>query len=137
MGIEAIARRTEAQGKLGLTTVDLVGLLIFQFSDAPNFQRPCRAQRINAEIEEVVKTSDLAEFVEGNVRFAQPDISGQNTLMVVVYVQRQGGVDLSIEEIRDRLTGAIQAHILREDFNVTPLVSVMVLETPDFGGNLR
>ncbi|NMG58903.1 DUF389 domain-containing protein [Geitlerinema sp. P-1104] len=122
---------------LGLTTVGLVALLILQFSDAPNFQRPSQAQRINADIKEVVANSNLAEFVEGNVRFAQPNISDQNTLLVVVYVQSQEGVDLSTEEIRDRLTGAIQAHILQEDFNVIPLVSVTVLETPDFLENSR
>ncbi|WP_159790757.1 DUF389 domain-containing protein [Sodalinema gerasimenkoae] len=122
---------------LGLTTVGLVALLMLQFSDAPNFQRPSRAQRINADIKEVVANSNLAEFVEGNVRFAQPNISDQNTLLVVVYVQSQEGVDLSTEEIRRRLTQAIQAHILQEDFNVTPLVSVTVLETPDFLENSR
>ncbi|MCT7969636.1 TIGR00341 family protein [Laspinema sp. D1] len=122
---------------MGLTTAGLVALLMWQFSDSPNFQRPSRAQRINAEIKEVVESSDLADLVEGNVRFTRPNISGQNTLLAVVYVQRQEGVDLSTEEIRSRLTQEIQTHILQEDFEVTPLVSVTVLETPEFLGDLR
>jgi uncharacterized membrane protein len=71
------------------------------------------------------------------VRFTLPNISGQNTLLAEVYVQRESGVDVSTEEIRSRLTKEIQAHILREDFNVTPLVSVTVLETPEFLGDSR
>jgi uncharacterized hydrophobic protein (TIGR00271 family) len=122
---------------MGVTTVGLVALMIWQLSDSPNLQRPSRAQRINAEINKVVETSDLAEWVEGNVRFPRPLISGQNTLLVLVYVQRQEGVDLSTEEIRRRLTREIQTHILREDFDVTPLVSVTVLETPEFLGDSR
>jgi uncharacterized hydrophobic protein (TIGR00271 family) len=122
---------------MGVTTVGLVALLMWQFSDSPNLQRPSRAQRINAEINKVVENSELAELVEGNVRFTLPNISGQNTLLAEVYVQRESGVDVSTEEIRSRLTKEIQAHILREDFNVTPLVSVTVLETPEFLGDSR
>jgi uncharacterized membrane protein len=122
---------------MGVTTVGLVALLMWQFSDSPNLQRPSRAQRINAEINKVVENSELAELVEGNVRFTRPNISGQNTLLAVVYVQRQSGVNVSTEEIRSRLTREIQAHILQEDFNVTPLVSVTVLETPEFLGDSR
>lgn len=122
---------------MGVTTVGLMALLILQFSESPDFQRSSGVQRINAEIKQVVENSELAELVEGNVRFPRPSISGQNTLLAVVYVQRQEGVDVSTEEIRSRLTQEIQAHILREDFNVTPLVLVTVLETPEFLGDSR
>jgi uncharacterized membrane protein len=45
-------------------------------------------------------------------------------------VQRQPQVTASSEEIRDRLTQAIQTQLLKQDFKVTPLVDVNVLETP-------
>ncbi len=121
---------------LGVTLAGLAALLIWQFSDSPNFQRSSRSQRINAELKEVVENSSLVELVEGNVRFTRPHISGQNTLLAEVYVQRQAGVTVPTEEIRTRLTQQIQAHILQEGFNVTPLVSVTVLETPEVLDNL-
>jgi uncharacterized membrane protein len=68
--------------------------------------------------------------VEANVRFTSANIKGQNTLLGVVYVQRQAGVTQSAEEIRDRLTRAIQTHLLEQGFNVTPLIDVSVLEAP-------
>lgn len=57
-------------------------------------------------------------------------IVGHNTLLSVIYVQRQPQVTASDEEIRLRLTQAIPTQLLKQDFNVTPLVSVNVLEAP-------
>ncbi|HEY9661138.1 MAG TPA: hypothetical protein V6C65_22020 [Allocoleopsis sp.] len=50
------------------------------------------------------------------------NIQGQNTLLCVVYVQRQPEATRSTEQIRADLTQAIQAHLLAQGFNV--------LETP-------
>ncbi|MHC5937335.1 hypothetical protein [Nostoc sp.] len=61
------------------------------------------------------------------MRFTRSNIEGQDTLLSVVYVQRQPGVTASSEEIRDRLTQSIQAQLLKQDFNVTPLVDVNLL----------
>lgn len=116
---------------LGLTIVALVGLLSWQFSTSPDLQRPTRAQRANAEIQDVVNQSGLAKLVEANVRFTGSDIPSQNTLLGVIYVQREAGVTASAEEIRTRLTRQIQNHLLDEGFNVTPLIDVSVLETPN------
>ncbi|MGB5961162.1 MAG: DUF389 domain-containing protein [Coleofasciculaceae cyanobacterium] len=115
---------------LGATILALVGLLTWQFSTAPGLQRTSLSQRANTEIQTVVKNSNLVQLVEADVRFPSPDIEGQNTLLGTVYVQRKAGVSQSTPQIRDRLTKDIQTRLLQQDFNVTPLISVSVLEAP-------
>ena len=115
---------------VGLSAIVLAGLMLWQFSDAPNLQRSSRAQRANAEVQQVVQQSNLAKLVESNVRFTRADISGQETLLCVVYVQRQPSITRSAEQIRADLTQSIQTRLLQQGFNVTPLVEVTVLETP-------
>lgn len=115
---------------LVITAIALAGLLTWQFSNSPNLQRSSRAQRANAQVQKAVEQVGLAKLVESNVRFTRSNIGDQDTLLSVVYVQRQPGVTASSEEIRDRLTQSIQAQLLKQDFNVTPLVDVNVLETP-------
>lgn len=115
---------------LAVTVMVLAGLLVWQFSSLPNLQRSSLAQRANSEIQNVVNSSGVAQVVETNVRFTRPDITGQNTLLGTVYVQRQAGVSESAEEIRMRLTRDIQAQLLEQDYNVTPLIDVSVLEPP-------
>lgn len=58
-------------------------------------------------------------------------MQGQNTLLGVVYVQRQPGITASSEEISNTLTRAIQTRLLAQGFNFTPLVDVNVLEAPN------
>lgn len=115
---------------LGVTILALVGLLTWQFSTAPGLQRTSLSQRANTEIQTVVKNSNLVQLVEADVRFPSPNIEGQNTLLGTVYVQRKAGVSQSTQQIRDRLTKDIQTRLLQQDFNVTPLISVSVLEAP-------
>ncbi len=115
---------------LAITVMALAGLLNWQFSHSPNLQRSSLAQRANAQVQKTVEQVGLAKLVESNVRFTRSNIEGQDTLLSVVYVQRQPGVTASSEEIRLRLTKSIQTQLLKQDFNVTPLVDVNVLETP-------
>uniref|UniRef100_A0A0C1R8M5 TIGR00341 family protein n=1 Tax=Tolypothrix bouteillei VB521301 TaxID=1479485 RepID=A0A0C1R8M5_9CYAN len=115
---------------LACTAILLSGLLTWQFTNSPNLQRSSLAQRANAEIQEVVSQNPLADLVEANVRFTRTNIKGQNTLLSVVYVQRRPGVTASSVEIRSRLTQAIQTRLLQQNFNITPLVDVSVLESP-------
>jgi hypothetical protein len=94
----------------------VAALLAWQFSDPPDLQRATRAQPAAAEVQDVVDRSGLARLVEANVRFTRADIRGQNTLLVLVYVQPGGGEgggsaspdaiprDLS-RSIRSRLSG--------------------------------
>ncbi|MBD2299850.1 TIGR00341 family protein [Nostoc sp. FACHB-87] len=115
---------------LVITVITLAGLLTWQFINSPNLQRSSLAQRANAQVQKTVKQVGLAKLVEANVRFIRSDITGQDTLLSVIYVQRQPQVTTSNQEISDRLTQAIQTQLLNQDFNVTPLVSVNVLELP-------
>jgi uncharacterized membrane protein len=115
---------------LAVTIVALAGLLTWQFSTSPELQRGSINQRAAEQIQKVVNDSGLAELVETNVRFTGSDIKGQNTLLGIVYVQRQAGVNQSSEEIRTRITRNIQAQLLNQGFNVTPLIDVSVLEAP-------
>ena len=115
---------------LVITVIALAGLLTWQFSNSPNLQRSSLAQRANAQVQKTVEQVGLAKLVESNVRFTRSNIQGQDTLLSVVYVQRQPGVTASNEEIRLRLTQSIQTQLLKQDLNVTPLVDINVLETP-------
>ena len=89
-----------------------------------------KGARAAAEIRKVVDESGLADLVEANARFTRAQIPGQNTLLGVVYVQRREGVSETTEEIKDELTREIQTRLLDQGFNITPLISVNVLEAP-------
>ncbi|MGV0028707.1 TIGR00341 family protein [Phormidesmis priestleyi] len=115
---------------LGVSALSLAALLTWQFSNSPRLERSSRAQRANAEVQTAVEQVGLAKLVEANVRFTRADITDQNTLLAQVYVQRQAGSSVPAQQIRDRLTQAIQARLLNQGFNVTPLVDVTVLDTP-------
>lgn len=113
-----------------ITAIALVGLLAWQFLNPPQLQRSSLAYRANAEVQSVIQQNDSVQLVESSVRFTRPDVSGQNTLLSEVYVQRKSGITTSIEEIRTQLSETIQERLQEQDFNVTPLVTVTVLEPP-------
>lgn len=115
---------------LGVTIAALVALLTWQFVNPPNLERSSQAQQATTEIQEVLQDSSLINLVEANVRFTRSNIPNQDTLLCVIYVQRQPDVSLSDEELSDRITQQIQSQLL-QNFNVTPLVEVTVLEAPD------
>lgn len=115
---------------LTVTVVAIAGLLTWQFSTLPNLQRSSLTQRATANIKTVVDESGLATLVEANVRFTRPDIQGQNTLLATVYVQQQS-TSQSTQAIQSQLTQNIQTHLLNQEFNVTPLVNVTVLQAPE------
>ena len=115
---------------LGFTVAVLAGLLGWQFAQPPSLQSSTLAQRANAQIQEVVNQSPLVDLVEANARFTRSNIEGQDTLLSVVYVQRQEGVTASAQEISAQLTKEIQTRLQKQDLNVTPLVDVNLLEAP-------
>ncbi|WP_035985075.1 DUF389 domain-containing protein [Leptolyngbya sp. KIOST-1] len=115
---------------LGASAIALVALLTWQLSDSPNLQRSSRAQRANAEVQTVVERFPEVELVESTVRFTRSDIADQNTLLSEIYVQRQPNADDAEATIQAALTEAIQAHLLDQGFDVTPLVQVTVLDAP-------
>jgi uncharacterized membrane protein len=79
-------------------------LLIWQFSNSPHLERASLTQRANAEIHQTIDREPSAQLIESNVRFTRSDISGQNTLLTVLYVQRSPDASESDAAMRDRLT---------------------------------
>jgi uncharacterized hydrophobic protein (TIGR00341 family) len=115
---------------LSVSLASLAAILLWQFWNSPQFERSSRAQRANAEVQQIIGQADFVQLVEANVRFTRAEIASQNTLLAEVYVQRQADSSLTDQQIRDRLIQAIQTRLLAQGFNVTPLVSVTVLNPP-------
>lgn len=116
---------------LGIVSIILALLLIGQLWQEPYLQRTTLEQRTATEIQQVVQESDLAQLVQSNVQFTPTKLQDKNTLLTVVYVQRNPEVTASTEAIQTQLTQAIQTHLLQQEFNATPLVQVNVLELPE------
>jgi uncharacterized hydrophobic protein (TIGR00271 family) len=119
---------------LGCTVAILASLLTWQFVNSPNLQRSSLAQRANAIIQQEVNDNALVDLVEADARFTGANVKSQNTLLSTVYVQRRSGVTEPSEEIRSRLTQAIQTRLQQQNFNATPLVDVSVLDPPPGNG---
>jgi uncharacterized membrane protein len=113
---------------LGVSSLVAAGLIWFQFSTTPDLQRTTRAQRAVSEAEQVVDESELASFVSAQFRFTEPTASPGEILLGDLYVQRQAGVLLPDEQIEEELVRQIQQRLLDQGFNVTPLLSISVLE---------
>lgn len=111
-----------------LTALGLAGLIAWQFSKQPDLQRSSRSRRIAEDVKAVVERSQLANLVEANVRFTRADIEGQHSLLIVAYVQRSKRTTESDETIKRRLTRQIAEKVRAEGYNVTPLISLTVLE---------
>ncbi len=114
---------------LAATAAALAGLLAWQFADRPDFQRSTREQRAVAAVREAVNGSGEARLVEANVRFTRADIPGQNTLLVVAYVQPATGPRAADrpDDLRVRLERRTAERLRAEGFNATPLVVVTVV----------
>lgn len=116
---------------LAVSAATLAALVAWQFSDSPNLRRSSLAQRATAAVEQAIGGEDVADLVEANVRFTRPQISGQETLLAVLFVQRRLDVDLSAEAIRDRLTRSIRRRLAERGFEVTSLIDISVLDPPE------
>lgn len=118
---------------LGVSSLAIALLLSVQFlfTKSPDFVRSSRTQRAVAVIKEVVEGDPYVSLVESEVRFTRASVPDQNTLLSTVYVQPRKRQSISKSSTSQRLTQEIQNRLLEEGFNVTPLVSVTVLEPPD------
>ncbi|MEA5451249.1 DUF389 domain-containing protein [Leptolyngbya sp. CCNP1308] len=116
---------------LGASAIAIAALLTWQLTNPPSLQRSSRAQRANAEVQTVIEQFPQVKLVESTARFTRSDIAGQTTLLSEIYVQRQPGSDAADAAIQAELTQAIQTHLLDQGFNITPLVSINVLEAPN------
>lgn len=114
---------------LTVSVMALAGLLFWQFTGSPDLFQSTREQRAKADVQQVISESGLAHLVEANLRFSQPNISNQNTLLATIYVQKARDADLPEAQIDQRLTGAIEERLMAA-FEVTPLVDVQVMTAP-------
>ena len=80
-------------------------------------------------VQQALDDSTLAHPVEVDLRFTRADISGQSTLLGVVYVQRAAAATRTDAELEGHLADMLQQRILDEGFDVSPLVDVRVLRS--------
>jgi uncharacterized hydrophobic protein (TIGR00271 family) len=113
---------------MGAAALALGVLLAWQFWATPDLQRSTRSQRVASQVKKAVNGGTLARVVEANVRFTRADIPGQNSLLVVAYVQKLPGIRMSDAEVKKQLAATIRSEIDADNFQATPLVAVTVLE---------
>jgi uncharacterized membrane protein len=117
-----------------VSAVLLVGLLSIQFSSPLRLQRASQGRRVVQQIQDVVKESELAEVVRVQADFTAPVITGDDTLLVVVYVKIVPGVEFPNEVISSLLKEDVEQKILEMyGGQVVPLVEVHVLQPPVSG----
>jgi uncharacterized hydrophobic protein (TIGR00271 family) len=121
---------TWAAGAVALAGIAI--LLLVQFgAGSPDLQRSTIEQRARSTVLSTVNAHPDAEPVDVDVRFTRADISGQNTLLVELYIQPPEDSGASPDDLREDVTSQVQQAILAEDFTVTPLVAVTVVELPE------
>lgn len=114
---------------LFLTVTILGGILYLQLHQSPDLQRSSRAQRANAEVQQIVELDGRVELIESNVRFTRANIEGQNSLLCILYVQNKSDQTDSLSVIKKDITRDI--HQKLADFNITALIDIVVIETPE------
>jgi uncharacterized membrane protein len=112
-----------------ISLVAMVGLLIWQLTGSPDLFRSTREQRAVAVVQEILSQNNTAQLVEANLRFTQPNITNQNTLLGVIYVQKATETELPVDLIDQALTEQIEERLITE-FDVTPLIDVQVMTAP-------
>lgn len=113
---------------LALSALTLALLLSWQFSTSPMLLRSSRTQTATAIVHSVVNNNPYVSLVESDVRFTRANIDGQNTLLSNLYVQPKQGQDVSLETVDRRLKKDIQTALEANEFEVTPLVNITLLE---------
>jgi uncharacterized hydrophobic protein (TIGR00271 family) len=121
---------------LAISAVGLAALLFWQYTGSPDLFRATREQRAKAEVQQVISSSGLAHLVESNLRFTQPNISNQNTLLATIYVQKAQDTRVAAREIQRRLTEQIEDRLIA-NFSLTPLVDVQVMTAPPEASSRR
>ena len=110
-----------------VATIVLLGALSWwQFREEPSLQRSFISKRAEEQIQKTVDDYSDAALVEGTARFTRANIESQNTLLCLVYVQKKSRKETA--EVKRELTNKIINSILRELTNVTPVVSIVVVD---------
>lgn len=114
---------------VGVSVLALAGLLFWQFTGSPDLFRATREQRATALVQTILSESEIAYMVEADLRFTQPNVPDQNTLLGVIYVQQAEDTALSTDEIDQQLTAQIEQRLMQE-FDLTPLIDLQVMRAP-------
>ncbi|MGF1515892.1 MAG: DUF389 domain-containing protein [Elainellaceae cyanobacterium] len=115
---------------LVVTALVLAALLSWQFSNAPFLQRSSRAQRINTEVQDVIKQFQGVRLIESTARFPNVDVSNQTTLLVNASVQQLSGDERSHNALHNQISQSIRERLKGSGFDVTPLIDVTVFDPP-------
>lgn len=110
----------------GVSLVLLVALLGLQLHRSPMLQRSTESQRATAEVHDLVAQSGVAELVAADLRFTRANVTGQNTLLVQLYVQPNDPT-ADLDAVEDRVAELVLRRLRRE--NVTPVVAVTAVRT--------
>lgn len=113
-----------------MTLLALGGLLVWQQADPVTLERASLAQQAAMRIRDVVEEDSAVHLIELQSRFTRTDIPDQNSLLIVLYVQRQPDVTVPAETIRSRLRQAIQTRLREAEYDVTPLIDISVINPP-------
>jgi uncharacterized hydrophobic protein (TIGR00271 family) len=115
---------------IGVTLVGLLAVVSWQFGSAdPDFRRATIEQRVRVVIGDVIEADPQVRLAEASVRFTRTDIEGQDTLLAVVYVQRESNASADRADLEERLGAQLRDAINQRGYNLTPLVAVTVLDT--------
>lgn len=122
-------RGTPAVSRVALvaSAVALAGLVTFQLSSPLALQRSSVQSDVAAEISQLVSADPEAALVEVDARFTRTDVPGQDTLLAVVHVQPEGGVEG--DELEQRLGRELSATI-SERHDLVALVTVTAIPSP-------
>lgn len=113
-----------------LSAALLVGLAGWQFRALPDLQRSDVEQAAEAEVERLLRESDLATLAEKRVRFTGQMVAGRPALLVETFVVRREDSAASGAEAARRLTASIRERLVEKGWRVAPLVRVTMLEAP-------
>jgi uncharacterized hydrophobic protein (TIGR00271 family) len=114
---------------LGVSLLGIAGLMWWQFSTSPNLQRATQSRQAVEQVQRLIQNYPNVNLVETSLRFTRPSVAEQNTLLGIIYVMREPGSSQSADEIQADLTRIIQQQLMQE-FNVVPVISLTVLESP-------
>lgn len=114
---------------LVVSVAGVVALVGWQVVTSPALQRATIESRAVADVQELIRRVDDVALVEVNTRFTRADIPGQQTLLVVAYVQSAAGDDSGAEQraLEQRVAQRIRAVLEARYPGVTPVVDVNVV----------
>lgn len=104
-------------------------LLVVQFAQPPYLQRSSIEQHAVAAIQDALDLRDDVYLAEARVTFTRPNISGQDTLIAHLTLQRNTTA-ASAEALRAELTPFLQQTLIAQQWNITPLVDIIILDPP-------